>query len=210
MISQVSANNYNNSVTFGALPKKYKVVDECLIRGPHPHVWDVYRLKKEGVTQIFDFREKSLKGFKFAERLACKLFGIDYTRIKYSFLHEMFPTAKDYSYIAQKVQENGKKGGITLLHCNSGTHRTALMSAFYKITKGEPLEECMKRPDYKETVQEAVKEHILDTNFFSRNQIIDHTRNPIKKLQNRFNNKVDKGIRRAFAEFMDFLKAPID
>lgn len=84
------------------------------------------------------------------------------------------------------------------------------MSAFFKITKGKPIEECMTNPDYQENVRNIVDEHILNTNYFSRNQIIEHTNNPIKRLQNKFNNKVDKGIRRAYSEFRDFIHAPKD
>ena len=205
----VSTNN-NSSPSFCALPKKYRVVNEHLIRGPHPHVWDVFKLKKEGVNKIYDFRENNLKGFKFLEKFACKILGIDYTRIKYSFLHDMFPTVEDYTRIAQSVEKNGEKGGITLFHCNSGTHRTALMSAFSEITKGKKVEECMRDPDYLQKVEDVVNKHIISTNYFSRNQIVEHTNNPIKRLQNRFNNKVDKGIRRAYREFREFLHVPKD
>ena len=50
-----------NPTTFCALPKKYEIVDDYLIRGPHPCFCDVFTLKKEGVNQIYDFRHKRLK-----------------------------------------------------------------------------------------------------------------------------------------------------
>lgn len=103
--NSVSTNNYNNTLSFQALPKKYSVVDECLIRGSHPHVMDVFRLKKEGINQIYDFRENSYKGFKFAEKIACKLLGIKYIRIKYSFYTNYSLQQK----IIQELQDRSKK-----------------------------------------------------------------------------------------------------
>ena len=80
-ISQIRAQNHTyNSPTFQALPEKYKEVDKYLIRGPHPHIKDVFTLKKEGINKIYDFRHYGLRGFKWIERLACKAAGVEYIR----------------------------------------------------------------------------------------------------------------------------------
>ena len=60
--------------------QKFQTVDKYLIRGPRPTVREVFQLKKQGVTQIYDFRHKSFRGMKFMARIACKLAGIIYIR----------------------------------------------------------------------------------------------------------------------------------
>lgn len=199
--------NNTNKKHFGTLPKKYKVVDDYLIRGPHPHIYDVFKLKKEGVNRIYDFRHEGIRGFKWIERLACKITGIEYKRQPYSFLEGKFPTQDDYERISREVLINGKNGGKTLFHCNSGTHRTALMSAFYDITKGKPLEICKKEnTNFKETVDKNIKKHIVEMMFFSRNKVIISTKNPIIKAKNIFNNMVEEATNKAYNFFMDMMQ----
>ena len=126
-----------SSISSKALPPKYKAVDNYLVRGPHPNVFDIIKLKKEGINKIYDFRQIGVRGFKWIERLACYFTGIDYNRKPYSFLRGEFPSQEEYEKIANEVRLNGENGGKTLFHCNSGTHRTSLMTAFYEITKGK-------------------------------------------------------------------------
>lgn len=104
--------------------QKFQTVDKYLIRGPRPTVREVFQLKKQGVTQIYDFRHKSFRGMKFMERIACKLTGIKYIRKPFSFLQGNTPKLQDYEEIAKSVKQNGKRGGKTFFHCNSGKHRT--------------------------------------------------------------------------------------
>lgn len=205
MLSQININSYNNNISYTALPKKYKVVDEYLIRGPHPSPVDIIRLKKEGVNRIYDFRHKSIKGFKFLERLMCKITGINYERKGFSYLNGEYPELKDYDKIAKEVKENGKNGGKSLFHCNSGTHRTALMSAFYDITRGEDIEKVKNNPNYEKKVEETIKNQILNTKFFSRNRVDLETKNPIKRLQNGFNNRVQFATKKAYDLFIEMV-----
>ncbi len=195
-----------NSPAFTALPKKYKMVDSALLRGPRPGVIDVFRLKDEGVTQIYDFRHLSGGGLKFIERIACKLAGIKYIRKPFSFLEGKYPAKSDYDTISKSVSENAKCGGKTLFHCNSGTHRTALMSAYYMITKGKPVKDCVT-PDgkYPELVENTMREQIINTNFFSRNRVDTQTKNPFRRIKNIYNNRVEKATRNAFNMFVDFV-----
>lgn len=191
---------------FRALPQKYNIVDKYLIRGPHPHFYDVFALKKEGVNKIYDFRHYGIKGFKWIEKLACKLAKIEYIRKPYNFLSEGFPTLQDYETIAHDVLQNGEKGGKTLFHCNSGTHRTALMAAFYDITKGKPLAECKKEnPHFHKCVSKAIIKQVINENFFSRNRVFKDSKNPFVKAKNRFNNKVQKAISKAFCSFVSIV-----
>ena len=206
LINNVYDKNINTRVSFCALPKKYKAVDKYLIRGPHPGIRDIFRLKKEGVTQIYDFRHVGYRGFKFVERLACKYAGIEYIRRPFSFLRGQYPQLGDYEAISKSVKENGKKGGKTLFHCNSGTHRTSLMSAFYRITEGEPLESCNKNAGFREKVDKILSEEIADAHYFSRNRIVTDIHNPVAYILNKFNNRVQNATQRAYDLFVGIVK----
>lgn len=206
LTNNVYERNVNNGIYFTALPKKYKVVDEALIRGPHPGICDVFRLKKEGVTQIYDFRHFSVRGAKTIERLACKIAGIDYKRRAFSFLEGTYPTLQDYEAISKSVKDNAQKGGKTLFHCNSGTHRTSLMSAFYRITHGESLSKCKKQSGYSENVDKILKEEVSNAHYFSRNKAKKMSKNPVIRLINIFNNNVQNATQKAYDLFLDIVK----
>ena len=182
------------------------MVDNLLVRGPRPHFRDIFKLKEEGVTQIYDFRHVDIRGCKFIEKFACKMAGIKYVRRPFSFLTNRYPTKSDYEDISKSVKTNGVNGGKTLFHCNSGTHRTALMSAFYEITKGETLENSVRlNPDYSERVNDSIRRQVTNTNYFSRNRVDTTTKNPIKRMMNIYNNKVQTATRRAFEQFVDIV-----
>ena len=98
---------------------------------------------------------------------------------------------------------------MALFHCNSGTHRTSLMAAFFKITKGKPLEECKNNENFNEIVNDAVEEEITNSRFFSRNKVDTNTKNPLKLMKNTFNNKVEEVTRKAYYMFMDMMKKDV-
>lgn len=196
----------NKKLSFSALPKKYRVVDNYLIRGPRPTICDIFKLKKEGVNKIYDFRHNGIRGFKWLERLTCNVAGIKYIRKPYSFIEGTFPSKDDYQYVASEVKTNGENGGKTLFHCNSGTHRTSLFTSFYEITKGNSLENCKKNPDFSEKVDKIIENQILNMGYFSRNKVSVVTQNPIKKAKNIFNNLVTYGINKAYNAFLKILE----
>ena len=80
------------------------------------------------------------------------------------------------------------------------------MSAYYAITKGKSVIDCVT-PDgkYPELVEKVMREQIIDTNFFSRNRVDTQTKNPLKRMKNIYNNRVEKATREAFNMFVDFI-----
>lgn len=185
----------------------YQDVDNYLMRGGAPSVKDLINLKKEGVTQIYDFRHDSRRGFKFIEVITSKLLGIDYRRRKFSFFNEQKPKLEDFEEVATAIKENGRNGGKTLLHCNSGRHRTGQMVAFYELTHGETLAKTKEM--YPKTYQSRAK--ILldrlenDGDYFSRSYIEKLSLNPIKRIFQKRNNKVFVSTQNAFNDFRDIL-----
>ena len=155
------------------LNKKYKNVDDYLLRGPHPGISDLIELKNAGVTKIYDFRHKSVRGFKFIEKFVCKELGINYIRYPFSYLKREYPTINEFERIARDVKLTGKNGGKTLFHCNSGSHRTAHMAAYYDLTKGENIDDVFNKLGvikYLERIQKVVDNHFYKQNFFIEKQ----------------------------------------
>jgi len=199
-------NTNQNNTSFQSLPKKFQAVDNYLIRGPHPNIVDLIHLKKEGVTQIYDFRHISIRGIKFVEKIACNFMDIKYKRKPYSNLHGEYPTIKEFEEIANSVKKNGDQGGKTLFHCNSGRHRTAHMSAFYRITKGEhSLAEIREQlgDRFKQTAIEIIKSEVVNKGYYSRKRSHYNGYNPIKHLFSRINNRYAEAIRRGQKMFCE-------
>ena len=206
----IKAEQYNpsiNNMNFKALPKKYSKIDEYLIRGPHPSVRNLIKLKKEGVNQIYDFRHYSNFGTKFVEKIACKVLGIKYKREAYSNLYGEYPSLDTFERISKDVKQNGERGGKTLFHCNSGRHRTSHMTAFYKITKGEPLKDVIKKQkeDYNQLVNDTIQTEVLDKDYYSRKINKYKGLNPIKLIIARINNKYAIGLHNGHKSFLEMM-----
>lgn len=195
--------SYLNPTSFQAIPKGYTKIDDYLIRGPHPSVKTLLALKKEGVNQVYDFRHVGCVGFKFIEKAFCKLLGISYIRMPFSSLYHNNPTLPDFERVAAAVKLNGEQGGKTFLHCNSSRHRTAHFATFYCVTKGQPLSKVAQQPDYVSRVERAVKEQILERNYFSRQFKKYDGFNPIKRFYTKINNQYAVELSYAHAEFLD-------
>ena len=210
-----SSTNFNNSsklssqsLGFKALPSRYSNVDNFLIRGPHPSISDLIQLKKEGVTQIYDFRHKEIFSSKIIEEVACKILGIKYKKEPYHELYQQTSITRAFEQIAQSVATNGEKGGKTLFHCNSGRHRTAHMSAFYELTKGkQTLDEV--RTELGERFGEKIRgiiETQIPSKTYRNRQIIEYNgSNPITQYQVAQNNKYARASRKAQAAFVKML-----
>lgn len=187
------------------LSNKYKNVDNYLIRGPRPKISDLIALKNEGVTQIYDFRHFGVRGFKFFEKRICKELGIKYIRFPFSYLRSEYPSIDDFEKIAKNVKSVGENGGKTLFHCNSGSHRTAHMAAYYDLTRGEGINKVFRAlgvVKYAEKMQEVINKHFYEQKFFNRKERNEKTLNPIKYFKNKFNNRVKLATECAHSSFV--------
>lgn len=197
-----------SNCSFGWKIKGYQNVDKHVIRGGAPSVQNLIKLKKDGVTQIYDFRHDNLRGMKFIEVLMCKILKIDYRRRKFSFLNNETPKLKDFEEVSMAIKENIDKGGKTLLHCNSGHHRTGQMAIFYELTKGHSLEQA-KTQLYPKTfkARATLLLNKLENNgeYFDRQYTENLSINPIKRCFQKRNNKVLNATKKAFNEFKEIL-----
>ena len=196
-VTAIPSNKPN--LTFQALPSKFQKIDDFLIRGPHPSVCDIFQLKKEGVNQIYDFRHKSIRSIKFVEQITCQLLGIKYKRKPYSNLHGPYPHVEEFENVAKSVRQNGEQGGKTLFHCNSGRHRTAHMTAFYRLTEGKhTLKEVKENlgDKFKKTAIGILKSEVVHKGYYSRKPYNYNGYNPIKQVIAKINNRYVEAIRR--------------
>ena len=197
-----------SNCSFGWKIKGYKNVDTHVLRGGAPSIQDLIKLKKDGVTQIYDFRHENLRGMKFLEVLMCKILKIDYRRRKFSFFNNETPKLKDFEEVSMAIKEKIAKGGKTLLHCNSGRHRTGQMALFYELTKGHSLEQA-KTQLYPKTFKTRAKLLLnkLENNgeYFDRQYTENLSRNPIKRYIQKRNNKVLTATKNAFDEFRNMI-----
>lgn len=194
------------------IPSGYSKVDKYLIRGKCPSVTNLYKLKQEGVNQIYDFRHYSNFGLKFIERIMCKCLGIKYNRFAYSNLYGNYPTLDSFEKICSEVNDNGHKGGITLFHCNSGRHRTSHFSAFYALTKGKPLAEVRNSApnEYNTILDKVIQEQILDKGYFNRTKKNYKGFNIFKRIYYSYNNRIFDGLDNAQKEFLRMTRNTTD
>ncbi len=123
-----------SSVSFGALPSRTCRISENLIIGAKQGFADFCQLRNEEyVSRVIDLRNK--RPFKKAkEFLFCKLLGLDYISAPMQIGDRRPLCADMFERIHSLVKENNT--GRTLIHCNSGIHRSLLAAAFEEFKGG--------------------------------------------------------------------------
>lgn len=164
------------------------IVDNKLIRGSKPGFRDVYKLKKEGVTQILCITSKR----HLLERAACKLTGIKFVRHDKNALKYRFLNLDDFKTITSQIQNNK---GKSFIHCHSGLHRTGECVAAYHILNGK------KKP------MQAITEDIFQKNYFEEKYspsatLINKCDGIFTKFRKKHNNKIRIAIANSFRNFV--------
>lgn len=114
-------------------------VDNKLFRGPKPWPWDIYKLKKLGVTEIYDLMNRQRLG----EKYICNLFGIKYINIPTSITDYKFIEKEHIQKITDGIMKNPNKSYI---HCSRGRHRTGIAVAGYDmIANKKPFLEVLNK-----------------------------------------------------------------
>ena len=114
-------------------------VDNKLFRGPKPWPWDIYKLKKLGVTEIYDLMNRQRLG----EKYICNLFGIKYIDIPTSITDYKFIEKEHIQKITDGIMKNPNKSYI---HCSRGRHRTGIAVAGYDmIANKKPFLEVLNK-----------------------------------------------------------------
>lgn len=123
----------SNDVTFGRIPDGVRVVNKKILASGKLSLDDLRALKDENVGQIIDLRTSSTLFPQLKESLICLYLGIKRRTIPV-VLFERFPDRDTYVAAKKLVDECPDR---TLIHCNSGWHRTNLFCEAIQILSGE-------------------------------------------------------------------------
>lgn len=184
-------------------------IDDYLYRGSRPHYTQIKELKKMGINQIYDFRNISLDdGFnKIAEKILCKIYKIKYIRMPYFFKKEKYPSMENLEKVSKSIENNGKNGGCTLIHCRSGKHRTGQHVAWYEFTKGKTIDELKNSNDFYLNAYNLILKFFNFDNkeYWSRTYKSEVVENKSLRMKNIDNNRRIDVVHRATIHFLETL-----
>lgn len=118
---------------FKGKPDNYGIIDSSVSRSAQPKQEDFAWLKKQGVTDIINFRTMFVSGNSFNEEDEVRKLGIRYHNIP-SYTRN--PKEENVNLFLNLVDEITKAGGKIHIHCKAGADRTGLYSFIYKSIKG--------------------------------------------------------------------------
>ena len=115
-------------------PQNYKVIDNVVSRSAMPtSERNMKWLKKQGVTDIVNFRISGSLGKNARERDIAEKYGIRYHHIPTDVRH---PSEHQVGKFLDIVEDVERKGGKLDIHCRDGKDRTGMYSWIYKQTHG--------------------------------------------------------------------------
>lgn len=121
-------------ITLAKRPHNYKVIDELVSRSAMPtSEKNIKWLKKQGITDIINFRASGSLYYGGTERAAAEKYGITYHHIPTDVEHPQEEQVGQFLNIVDNVEKNGGKVHI---HCRVGSDRTGMYSWIYKQTHG--------------------------------------------------------------------------
>lgn len=146
-------------------------IDDKLIRGRSvSSPIHLYSLKKQGVTQIIDLRNKSTELSEilpqYIERFLCKIFNIHYINFRYNHKIDGLPNTNFFQQINEKITNNN---GRTYIHCRHGKRRTGVCVAIYeKLYTNKSKKEILNELYYMGFSELYTKENHLPQRVFNR------------------------------------------
>lgn len=120
-------------INFSGKPSNYAVIDNYVSRSAQPQKKDFLWLKKQGVTDIFNFRTMYLPEIGFDEELAVKKLGLKYHQIPSVTIN---PKEENVVRFLKEIDEIKKRGGKAHIHCKAGADRTGMYAFIYKMKNG--------------------------------------------------------------------------
>lgn len=120
-----------SSLTFKGKPDNYKKIDDTVSRSAQPKAEDFEWLKKEGVTDVVNFRTMIVSGNDFDEKTIVEQNGMKYHNIP---TYTRTPNEKNIGEFLDIVEGVKEKGGKAHIHCKAGADRTGMYSWIYKQT----------------------------------------------------------------------------
>jgi hypothetical protein len=119
---------------------KISIVDEKLLRGPSPFPLTVFKLKRQGITQICDLQHDCAFSV-ILKKITCKFLNINYKNTTFHIGKGELPDTIFFSTLNDNIMQNN---GKTYLHCKKGRHRTGIAVAFYNLAKGKEVKKIIE------------------------------------------------------------------
>jgi len=120
-------------LSFAKRPDNYKKIDELISRSAQLKKKNINWLKKQGVTDVINFRVRDDIEDKFLESELLEKVGIQYHHIPTDAKHPKEEQVGEFLNIIEGIEENGGKIHI---HCTAGADRTGMYSWIYKQFHG--------------------------------------------------------------------------
>ena len=114
-------------------PKNYAVVDNWLSRSAQPTKENIVWLKKQGITDVFNFRTMCVSDIDFDEKAEVELMGMKYHSIPSVTRH---PSEENIDRFLKEMEEVKIRGGKAHMHCKAGADRTGMYAFIYKMKNG--------------------------------------------------------------------------
>lgn len=116
-------------IFFTGCPDNYAKIDNYVSRSAQPQKEDFVWLKKQGVTDIFNFRTMTVSGIGFDEKTEVEKLGMKYHNIPSVTRH---PKEENIDTFLKEIDEVKQKGGKAHIHCKAGADRTGMYAFIYK------------------------------------------------------------------------------
>lgn len=110
-------------------PDNYHKIDKYLSRSAQPSKKGLKWLKKQGVTDIINFRTMGIPDITFDEEKVVKSLGMNYHNIPSISMYPKQENIGKFLDIMEGAKQNGKWVHI---HCKQGADRTGMYSYIYE------------------------------------------------------------------------------
>ena len=125
---KISAANF----TFCAKPANYLKIDDILSRSAQPQKEDFLWLKRQGITDVINFRTMYAPAVSFNEEEVVKELGMKYHNIPSYTRH---PKEANILRFLELIENIAQNNGKAHMHCKAGADRTGMYAFIYKSMK---------------------------------------------------------------------------
>ena len=122
-----------SAISFHGIPSNYAKINDTVSRSAQPKAEDFAWLKKQGVTDIINFRTMVVSGCDFDEKTVTESLGMRYHNIPSV---SKSPTEENVAKFLDIVEGVKKNNGKVHIHCKAGADRTGMYSYIYKALNG--------------------------------------------------------------------------
>ena len=122
-----------SGINFSGRPDNYANIDKYLSRSAQPQKQDFKWLKKQGVTDIINFRTMVKNEVDFNEGDVVTKTGMRYHNIPSVTTK---PTKENIDKFLKLTEEIKARNGKAHIHCKAGADRTGMYAFIYEVMNG--------------------------------------------------------------------------